>query len=302
MKQLISYFYHIDDLRRNRGIRVEDFVQDICSDRQYRRYLNGSNVIPQDKLILFIGKLGLTTSEFYNSFYKIEESISKKIRDIYVSVVKGELELAQKLYDEIKKPIKISQENYTFFKLSEVILDLKHDKLTSLQAYDILEELIDYPKCLSKNEFTFVEVASLQKMFQIKATYRDYSLIEILYDILIKADYLYLSSDKRYLFPRLYTTTGKYLGILGNIEESVKVALEGIDYSIKIRDMDSLEKLYYIVSLGYQKLGRVDEAYLFAQKCIATCVAKGDEKLVEKYNNFFRKEQGFELSIEKKFN
>ena len=53
MKLITKYIYHIEYIREKVGISRTALCDEVCSERQYRRYLNGEGFPSYDKIQLF---------------------------------------------------------------------------------------------------------------------------------------------------------------------------------------------------------------------------------------------------------
>ena len=93
---------YIEYLRKESKISRTDFCEGICSDRQYRKYINGESIMKQDKLLLFCKKLGFTIEQFYFSFNEYDKEETKIVMKFYNAV-------SNKQYETAKKRISNSQ-------------------------------------------------------------------------------------------------------------------------------------------------------------------------------------------------
>lgn len=293
-----SYFLHIDYLRSLNQITITDFCKDICDTRTYRRYKSNERTPSQDILNSFCEKLGLTQDEFYRSYHIGDKYDYNEITKLYMSIGNGDLQTAEKLIIDLNRRGVKSRESYRFLKLCNSLFDLKSMNPSYPLILNDLKELINYPKCLEKSMFTFIEIVALNEIGYVKSIYNnDITVIEKLYEVLLKDDMVSLSTNNRYFMGPIYESISIAYGKRGEFLKSYTIALEGIKRMISLKDSRGLHNLYYLASLGMFKDGKKNEAMELAKKCIATCIANNDEKTLEKMSNLFLKEQGIKVCM-----
>ena len=296
----IQYFVHLDNLRRKSSIKVKDFCENICSDRHYRRYLSGENYISQEKLLQFTKKLNISTYEFYNSFYNFKGTEYHKVSELYALISKRKFVEATDLFKILNKKKMTSQQTKEFFEYCAILLNYHNKTITNSNALDRYRKLIDYPNCTNKDDFTFMEISVIDKIALLCSEHQDYVPTDFLFDILYNKKINYVSSNTRYYLPSIYSNVAMIYGMKGDIQKSIDIAIDGISYSLRIGDNSSLINLYYLVSYGYKLIGSSTLAEEYATYCISTCISKKDDQSFIKFNNLFKREQGFELEITKK--
>lgn len=278
-----KYAYHLDELRRKSKIKVNDFCDGICSDRQYRRYISGVYEIPQKSIILFSEKLGLSPVDFFNSFYLHDTEEYRKVNSIYY-------EIRNYKWKEVHRKIKELQ-NYRFLNvLTKRFYDfciistnelLK--KVPKMSTYDSYKKLVNYPNCLKKTIFDFVDVITISQIAVIEYDIGKEEAILFLYRILYDRDFIYVSSNSRYLLPSVYARLARILGMKNKLIETERISTIGIEYSLTIGDIHALPHLYYMKSWALFKLGKVNIGMIEAKKCLASAIAKDNQQELEMF-------------------
>lgn len=293
-----SYFLHIDYLRSVRQITITDFCKDICDTRTYRRYKSNERTPSQDTINNFCDKLELTQDEFYRSYHISDKYDYNDITKLYMLIGKGDLINAEKIMMDLNKRGIKSKESSRFLKLCNALFSLRSMNPSYPLILNDLKELINYPKCLEKSMFTFIEIVALNEIGSVTSIYNnDVTVIERLYDVLLKDDMVSLSTNNRYFMGPVYESISIAYGKRGEFLKSYTIALEGIKRMISLKDSRGLHNLYYLASLGMFKTGKQNEAMEYAKKCIATCIANDDEKTMKKMSDLFLKEQGIKISM-----
>lgn len=282
---LTKYALHLDDIRRSSKIKVSEFCNGICSDRQYRRYLNGEQTITQNNIMLFSDKLGLRPSDFYTSYYTKDIYESQKIYQVYRDIWDYKFDDAKDNLDKLDKHEFRDVQAKNLYGYCKIVINHHFKKITMLQAYDQYKELIDYSSYLDKKIFNFVDIITIHKIAYIEYDLDKEEAMLFLYKILFNKEFVYVSSHSRHILPSTYAGLSKLLGMRGRIKEALAIAEKGIEYSVKIADMSALAHLYYYKSFSLFKFGKINESLLFAKKCIATTIARENKN---DYDTFMR--------------
>lgn len=284
----IQYAYHIDELRRRSKITVDDFCDGICSDRQYRRYLSGVHRITQANIILFCRKLSLSMSDFYYSFHQQDSKEYMKVYEIFQEINNNNLKKAYRLIDDLESHKFLNIQSERWFSYCKITINVVSNKINSYTAYELYKKLVNYPSCLDKKVFDFVDIIIIMKIANIEYVLKKEEALIFLYKVLYDRKILYVSSDSRYILPSIYADVTRIFGMKDMIEEALTVSSNGIEYSLKIDDSHALAKLYYFKSYALFRLGKVNEGLLEAKKCIATTISRNDKKDEELYSRLIK--------------
>lgn len=290
MSIFTQYIYHIDELRRESKYRATDFCDGICSDRQYRRYLSGEQIVTQIKLHLFCEKLGLSPNDFYNSFNRKDREETVSITKIYWKILVGKYLVAEENLIKLRNHKFINIQSKRFYQFCIIRVNQLTNKISKMLAFDQYKELINFPKCLEKNTIDFVDVIAIHRIAQIEYELNDDKALKFLYRILFDRNMLYVSSNTSYVLPTIYNGVTKILVMKELYVEAEKIASIGINYCIEITDFHALCNLYYAKSVVLSKLGRINEALNEGKKCLATAIAKNSEREIELFIRLLKKD------------
>lgn len=206
-QELTLYLEAVESLRKEKGISIDDFIDEITSERSYRRYLNQELSIPLDVLGKLIEKLDVAFPDILLYVLKIKQKPSGIIEFLTYTHYQ-ELELAKSYYDSLKGYDKDSSSLNTLVSLYVAYYEyqmhlLSIDQLKSIfdKNNDVFDRSIPNIESLSY----FVLYAYLFEDF----TYHDIitsSLLEknfymsqiLLFDIIIDQYLIVLSKKPEY--------------------------------------------------------------------------------------------------------
>ncbi len=281
MDQKHSMANHLDNIRQEAKITIANFCEGICSERQYSRYLNGSQQIRQEKLNAFCDKIGFTPQSFYRTYYQSESRDYAQAVELFGLLYQKDLTKIKAKLDELDD----YEFNYNFASKLYNFSIIKYQYLTKqvplLFSLDQYSKLIDYPNVLEKEHVTFIDLVSMVEIARTAGLgKKDYTPLEYLYDFLVEDKYIYVSSDETHMMPSIYFTVAQFYGSLGDHNKCSMICDIGIAYHNKNNLSSNLSDLYYFKSLALYKLGNKDEAFRFARRCLYSQIAKGD---IEEY-------------------
>jgi hypothetical protein len=285
--------YHIDNLRIGLKINVIDFVQEICSDRQYRRYLSGTSVVSQRMIRKFCDKLNITAHDFYNSFHLNDVIEYKKVTNLYHSIQKSHFENALKLIEHFDNHNFLSPLSKDFFSFCNIFYRHKSGNITKHYAHELYGTLIDYPQMLNKPGFNFIEITVLLKIASIESSCKKTVAAEKLYHLLNSRDNFYLSSNTRYILPPIYVGLSKIFWRFGETLKCIQLIDEGIEYSLSINDMLALPELFYLKAYMLKTVEHDEnKALIYANKCLNLLIIKNDDRGFKRFKNLLAMDFG----------
>ncbi|KFZ27344.1 MAG: hypothetical protein KQ78_00394 [Candidatus Izimaplasma bacterium HR2] len=279
-----NYAYHLDNLRRKYKITVDDLCGDICDSRLYRRYLSGERTLTHLKIIEFCEKLGISPSDFYYSASEKDRYELRKIKELYKTIVSRDFTNFQKIHKSINKDMLISIQNERFLDFCILKAEYINKATNSKNTLDKASLVADYPNCIKKSAFDFVDLISLQLIAQIEVEFKKEIALNKLIQILNNKDMIYISSESSNILPSIYANVSLFLSRLNKYEDSNSVSDSGIKYSILHSDFGSLSHLRYVKALSLLKLGYVQEAEIEAIKCLSNAISKENPYELEMFH------------------
>ncbi len=287
-------FYHLDDLRSDYGMSIKDFCDGVCDRRQYSRYQNSRHIISHKNVIKFYEKLGLSEIEFYYSFYNSDLSEYSELNKLYYDLINRDLKQAGKRIKELRDVEFVSQRTVDFYSFQVYYYQFLRKEVTEAHTIEKLKNLINYDQCLEKKYFNFIDVASLRLIMNIEMSVNNTRTLEFLYDVLLKSEYIYVTSETRNVLPSIYASVARQYGMLDNLNKVLEVSNNGIKYCIQINNMHLLNNLYYYKALSLYKLGNQDSAFIYARKALSVLDIKNDNETLYKLKAVIDKDFGFD--------
>ena len=151
-------------------------------------------------------------------------------------------------------------QNERWFKFCVIRVNHKSKCITKYNALDDYKSIADYPNCLGKTSFDFVDILIIMNIAYIENEFGVEKAIIFLYKTLTDKEFFYASSDTRHIFPSIYAGIAKIFASQNRTEECEKICFEGIKYSLGINDIHVLPHLYYLRSLSLYKIGNINKA------------------------------------------
>lgn len=290
-------FYHLDDLREDAGITINDFCEGVCDRRQYSRYKNGRHEISLKNISKFYRKLGFSEIEFYYSFYSSDLSEYPKLNKLYFYLTDLKLKEAKKLINELRDVELSGGRTIRYFNFLVLYFNLLDKRVTKAHSLELFKKLIDYDNCVRKRYFDFVDIISLRQIMIIEMKSKERKTLDFMYNLLTMGKFIYVTSESRNVMPSIYASVAKHFGILGELNKVMEISTMGIDYCIEINNMHLLYNLYYFKGLALYKTGLIDESYEFSCKALSVLYVMNDHKTFEFLKGLIDKDYGFD-SIE----
>lgn len=207
-KELTYYLEAVESLRKEKGLSIDNLIEDITSERSYRRYLNQDVPIPLDILEKLINKLDVDFPDILIYVLKIKQKPSGIIEFLTYSHYQ-ELNLASPYYDSLKGYDKDSSTLNTLVSVYVAYYEYQ----MNLLSFDQLKSIFDTNKDIFDVSIPNIESLSYFVLYAYifdDATYHDIitsSLLEknfymsqiLLFDIIIDQYLIFLSKKSNYL-------------------------------------------------------------------------------------------------------
>ena len=283
---------HLDEIRVQKVMTVEDLCDGICTDRQYRRYLSGDSILSYGQLVKFCDKLNIGINDFYYSLGQKDRYTFKQLEEVYQLIYAKKFDESYESLKAIDKTI-LDSSNTRFY--NYILLRLKFEKHI-FNENDVMKEIHEnniYDNLKKSNIYDFVDILYLNLISNIELRNEHSDAFEILIKILRSDEDIYISTENKFLLPPIYSNLSQQLGQKKRYAESFELAQDGIAFCLKHSSSDALRKLYYIEMLGYQKQHNEREMYKSAVKCISACLSTKISDLAP-YRRFITEEIGID--------
>ena len=273
-KVIQRYIFHLDNLRMDYKMTVNDFCEGIVNPRTYRYYLEGKKNISHMKIIKFCDRLSISPTDFFYSVTERDREELRKIKKLYKVIMNRQYDRFQPILEEVKERNIISKQNRRFLEYCIIKYRFNTHKENSKVILNQIMSLLNYPDCCERNAFDFVDICGLQLIADIEMSCGDHKATNKLVQILESDEMKYINSESHDVLPAIYANTSLFLCRDEDYERSESLARKGLKYSLKYSDLSGLAHLYYVLSYSLLQLGRKDEGMVCAMKCIMTSSIK----------------------------
>ncbi len=247
---IVKLLNYMENLRYDRKMSQEIYLQDVISQRQYYRYRGGESEVPFEVIVKFANKLEIPLLKLISLFQTHSEKEKEIVSAFYNLVIDRRLIEAKKFISQYNKMLLLDEETKKFYYLSTVLFDYYSNKLTISEMIDLLKNKIEFDNIMKKEILHDSELYLLGIIMQYSDDDR-----EVIYRKIInlrKKGKLLLGNNVLYN-SQLYFWITKSLGRLNKYKELIDIADEAIEYCKKNYSYYSLEHFYYFKSLAYFK-------------------------------------------------
>lgn len=245
----------MENLRYDRKISQENYLDGIISQRQYYRYRSGESEIPFEVITSFADKLNIPISNLLEQFDDQYSNENEMTLLFFNLVFSNQIKEAYEEYKKLKSHIFISAMNENLFKSSKVFLDFLDGRILKSDFIKELYRFIDYPKVMKKSAFPDDEIYMLGLLMEYSESDRK-KILNKLYDVLRNRGQL-LGGNVMAEY-RVYFWMIKNFGRIKKYEEVVEMCEIAIKLSNSYFMHYLLEYYHYYKALAHKRLGEED--------------------------------------------
>jgi len=262
-KELCIY---LERLRAARNISQEAFTLNVVSLRQYRRYLNGESDIPFQVIHNLTAKLGVKTDNLLRELENVKVEETKLINKLYNLAVNLAHDEFIKLSREVPLEHIIEKSNQLLYQHSVILDNLYQKKLTKFEAATQNAKLINYPKILSQQIMTSIEMLILSSFLDVFDVTQHELIIAKIKDF-INDNSLVISGGNEMMMSLVLARIAKYYGIKENYPAVLEYCNIGIQRNMQLKSYFLMDYFYYYSALVHYELKNID----LYEKCIVEC-------------------------------
>lgn len=286
-----NMFLHIDKLRIEKGISIEDFCIDVCNRRQYTRYFSQEQQLSLTKLASFVRKLEMTEIEFYYSYYTDDSSEYLEVEKLYYLLTDGDYKQAKKKLDLWKNKTNLNPQTKRYIEFCNVYYKDLTNMVSKPHSLELYSNLIDLDRIHDKTFYDFIDLAVLRLIAKKEFHLGKFDILNHIRKLLIDRKFIYTNNETRNILPSLYATIVRLYGMLDNHEYVKEISHVAIEFLTTNNAMHNLEEIYYYLSLAYYKTGDINQSYIYASKALATIKVKGNNIKYLEYLRAIENEQ-----------
>ncbi|MDY0294879.1 MAG: hypothetical protein RBQ71_03625 [Acholeplasmataceae bacterium] len=269
-----NFALYFDRLRYEKGMTQEEFVDQIISMRQFRRYLNGSSYMPHDVITKFSERLGYRPQHMILEFESEKIQETKKVNVFYNLVANRGYKEAYQMMEDFPLDSVIETYNKFFYQHATHYLFYRTGKITEEELLDQTLTLIDYPNILQRSSLSSIEMVALSSLVGISCFKEPDRVAERLIVFSDNPNRIY-SGQSEHMQTLVLYRLAEYYGRNERYKEVINVCNRAISFNKEFRSYYLLDFLYYFNALAFYRLGQMEafEESLF--RVYATLQADG---------------------------
>ncbi len=278
-KDLALYF---DTLRFERGISQEDFVFDIVSIRQYRRYLKGDCKIPQTAINQFSKKLGFKPEHVILDFESARIEETKKITAYYNAVINNDAQKIVELEQSLHLNTIFDRNNRMLYQFALYIKQFRAKRMHEADLVARVKEMIGYPEILHMNRLSSAEVILMSNLLSYKS-FSDQNLVaQKLKSFIQDTSHIISGYNERIKFLCLQRLSD-YHGMKKEYSEVIKLCNYALEGLVQLKSYYLMDFFYYHQALAYYFLDDMSTHKDRLYRCYCILQAENIKPKIDKF-------------------
>ncbi|MCF7926813.1 MAG: helix-turn-helix domain-containing protein [Candidatus Izimaplasma sp.] len=284
-----EFILFIENLRIERNLTREELCENILSTSQFKRYLRGSSVIPNDKLVFLAERLKFNISDLHNLFDKKYNEQYQELLQIYDLNSTSSFKTSYVKLHKLKDKTLISTYNEFLFDFLMINTQYNLNMMSDVQALEMLSELINFPDCKENSSFNFVELNGLLDIVTISSRRDDFKPANILYEILSSNSKTFASLEKKSILPIIHLILAGVLNKQDKPKKVLEISRNGIDICLKHDILNSLEYLYLYKGFAEGDLGETEKAKNSIKKAFMLLYVQDKHEVYRRFKKSYEK-------------
>lgn len=291
-KELSTY---LERLRSARGISQYNFIEDVVSIRQYRRYLRGESDIPFQVVNQLSEKLGVNADLLLREFEIAKFEESSKMYDLYSYAANYAHDDFKKLAKEISPEHIIDANNKLIYNYSFLMHNYFQNLVSPDDTLKQMSQFINYPRILNQLMLTHTEMLILSNLLDFIDEKEHSDIIEKLQNSLDKS-IIILSGGNHRATSIVLVRLAKYFGMRGQYNDVIKYCNVGIDFMVQRSSLYSLDYFHYYSALAHFKLNDLVKYEESLVNCYFVLQVEGNPNKTKKFTSLIQKDFGIDLN------
>jgi hypothetical protein len=290
-RELALFF---DRLRLERGMSQLDFIFGIVSIRQYRRYLSGDSMIPQDIVGMLAKKLGFKPEHIIMDFEAVRIEESKRVTAYYNAVINNDEETLAKMEGTIDLDKVIDRNNRLIFEFATWVRMYRQKKINESDLVARIKAILHYPAILSMARLSSAEVILMSTLLIYRSFNEKPLIADKLTSYVADTSQVISGYNERIRFLCLQHLAD-YRGTLGDFPEVIRLSKFAIDGLVGIKSYYLMEFFYYYMALAHYYQGETEQYKDAIYRCHAILEAENNPAKSAKFKK--RIEDDFHISL-----
>ncbi|PKK89393.1 MAG: hypothetical protein CVV62_01400 [Tenericutes bacterium HGW-Tenericutes-7] len=271
---------------------MNDFIENIVSLRQYKRYLYGTSEMPYKIFIKLCDKLKWNPMNILNELDQKKIAQLQTLDKFYNYVVSYNFDEASKLVNILKNTVFVDTNFETYFKIGLLLMEYWKSPTNPVSYANRCIELINYPIIMKNELFNPIELLALSVLLNFIQGNEKFDIIVKLENVLNSPNFHFLGKDF-YVIQYIYVKLAKEYGI----QKNDKKVIDLCEKSIKLAKLNysyfNLDYLYYYLSLAYRNFDNVQKAHYYINLLIEVIDFQDNESKKNKFEHLIQSDFGF---------
>ena len=289
--ELTNFLEHI---RLGRGISQENFVDDICSIRQYQRYRNGDSAIPYERVEMFAEKLGIPSKKLLNHFEHSKNEQFRLVNDYYNAAVKNNQKRMKQLKRTLNEDILIEEETKVFYEHATIFVSYQNNDISKAEAIRQNKELINYPDILKQEFVTDIEVLVMSSFVDFVDVPKFDMLLKRLGELFETTANIF-SGDNIMIILLILMRLARGHGIQGNHDQVIDFSNKAIELGQEHRTYYLFIYFYYFKALSHFELEQHEEYEDSLFRCYNTLQIENNQEIIEHVTELIEDDFGIDF-------
>lgn len=285
----------IDNLRDDRNMNQGDFLHNIVSMRQYRRYLSGESTMSYTILDQLAKRLDFDAELIIMELETKKIVQTQQINQLYNAVVGKDLSKASSLFRLIDTNKIISKSDLQLYNHALNMYDFITKKITEIDTILKTKALVGYEELLKRKALNTSELLILVSFFNFD-TFKESNVIAEKLASFIEKNITVVTGHNIKIVTLVLEELSRYFSISENYERMLYYAQEGIKYAISVRSIYLLDTLYYFAAAAAHELKRISLRNDYLKKCYILLLIDDNLQKQQRFKHIFK--ERFDVDVD----
>lgn len=276
---------YLEKLRTDRKITIQDFTKDICSRRNYSRYLAGEASISLEILSKLLNKIDIPLVDF--SFYIQNNLMYEYIHEVYFyDLVR--LEKYQKAYKERYPHIKDKEWKTIYAEkcvpMGIKLMEYQLGMITKSEAAKAMASIIKIDNIISKYLVQDDDIGALNLYVRVCDDYDKEKMVDYLIDVIETKNRKIVSGSYEPMMMNIYLTALEAMTTHSNANKYEyqlikRIANKAIEFHSRCK-LATYDVILFKILYNYTKANNIENKYIVFHY-IASIISSYDDSYVE---------------------
>jgi len=251
----VKLLNYMENIRYDRKMTLDEYLQNVISQRQYYRYRSGESEAPFEVIIKFAAKLQIPLLKLISNYQTHTEDEVAFIKKYFNLVLRKNLDEAKRLINSRQDLMLLDEDSRVFYQIAAILHRFYSNNISKSEMIASLKATSDFTNILRKEILHDSEVYYLGIIMEFSVKDR-----EIIFEKLrnLRENKKLLLGGNVLFNAQVFFWIIKNLGRMGEFEELVEIANEAIEFNVSNYSYYLLEYFYYYKALAYHALKDVE--------------------------------------------